>query len=83
VSGHDFSRAEKSFIFVIPSGLQAARDLLFRLFQRPLSGVHNAAQLITARFLAPEGMSSVTASAEAGFYHELNRTAEAVLHPIH
>jgi hypothetical protein len=32
VSGHDFSRAEKSFIFVIPSGLQPARNLLFGLF---------------------------------------------------
>jgi hypothetical protein len=50
--GTTFSRAEKSLIFVIPSGLQAARDLLFRLFQRPLSGVHNAAQLTTARFSA-------------------------------
>jgi hypothetical protein len=34
VSGHDFSRADKRFIFVIPSGLQPARDLLFRLFQQ-------------------------------------------------
>jgi ligand-binding sensor protein len=27
--GHDFSRAGKPFIFVIPSGLQPARNLLF------------------------------------------------------
>ena len=36
VSGHDFSRADKLFVFVIPSGLQPARDLLFRLFQQPV-----------------------------------------------
>src|SRR5208283_1948862 len=35
VSGHDFSRADKSFVLVIPSGLQPARDLLFALFQQP------------------------------------------------
>ncbi|MGA2903687.1 MAG: hypothetical protein ABSD98_07640, partial [Candidatus Korobacteraceae bacterium] len=34
-----FSRAEKPFIFAIPSGLQAARDLLFRRFQWPVKGV--------------------------------------------
>jgi len=34
VSGHDFSRADRRFIFVIPSGLQPARNLLFRLFQQ-------------------------------------------------
>jgi hypothetical protein len=27
--GHGFSRADKPFIFVIPSGLQPARNLLF------------------------------------------------------
>ncbi|MFZ0314417.1 MAG: hypothetical protein WAL85_17055, partial [Candidatus Korobacteraceae bacterium] len=32
LKGHDFSRADKPFIFVIPSGLQAARDLLSRFF---------------------------------------------------
>ena len=31
-----FSRAAKAFIFVITSGLQPARDLLFRLFQQPV-----------------------------------------------
>src|SRR5208283_4402329 len=36
VSGHDFSRADKSFVLVIPSGLQPARDLLFALFQQPV-----------------------------------------------
>ena len=36
VSGHDFSRADKLFVFVIPSGLQPARDLLFGLFQEPV-----------------------------------------------
>src|SRR5271166_1966525 len=36
VSGHDFSRADKPLIFDVPSGLQSARDLLFRLFQQPL-----------------------------------------------
>ena len=30
VSWHDFSRADKSFIFVIPSGLQLARLTLAR-----------------------------------------------------
>ena len=34
VSGHDFSRADKLFVLVIPSGLQPARDLLFQLFQQ-------------------------------------------------
>ncbi len=29
VTGHDFSRADRSFVFVITSGLQPARDLLF------------------------------------------------------
>ena len=33
--GHDFSRADKPFTFVVPSGLQPARDLLFRLFSQP------------------------------------------------
>ena len=33
VTGHDFSRADKPLIFIIPSGLQAARDPPFRLFQ--------------------------------------------------
>ena len=33
VSGHDFSRADKPSIFVIPRGLQPAGDLLSRLFQ--------------------------------------------------
>jgi hypothetical protein len=32
VSGHDFSRADKPFIFLTPSGLQPARDPLFRVF---------------------------------------------------
>jgi len=36
VSGHDFSRADKPFFFAIPSGLQAARELLFRLFPQPV-----------------------------------------------
>jgi hypothetical protein len=36
VYNSDFSRADKPLIFVIPSGLQAARDLLFRLFQQPV-----------------------------------------------
>jgi len=39
VMGHDFSRADKPFIFVIPSGLQSARDLLFRLFPQPVQEV--------------------------------------------
>ena len=39
VSWHDFSRADKSFIFVIPSGLQPARDLLFRPFSTLLKYV--------------------------------------------
>jgi CxxC motif-containing protein (DUF1111 family) len=44
------SRAEKSLIFVIPSGLQAARDLLFRLFQRPaLDQVYNTGISRSAR----------------------------------
>jgi hypothetical protein len=30
-----FRPASKSFIFVIPRGLQPAGDLLFRLFQQP------------------------------------------------
>src|SRR6266581_7341473 len=30
--GHDFSRADKPFTFVVPSGLQPARNLLCRLF---------------------------------------------------
>ena len=36
VSGHDFSHADKPFIFVIPRRLQPAGDLLFRFFQQPL-----------------------------------------------
>jgi hypothetical protein len=32
VTGHDFSRADKPFTFVILRGVQAARNLLFRLF---------------------------------------------------
>jgi hypothetical protein len=32
VSGHEFTRAAKSFVFVIPSGLQPARNLLFGFF---------------------------------------------------
>jgi hypothetical protein len=32
VSGHGFSRAANLHIFVIPSGLQPARDLRFGLF---------------------------------------------------
>ena len=36
VSGHDFNRADELLVFVIPSGLQPARDLLFRLFQQPV-----------------------------------------------
>ncbi len=36
VPGHDFSRADKPSIFVIPSGLQAARDLRLELSQRPV-----------------------------------------------
>ena len=32
VSGHDFSRADKLFVFVIPSGLQPARDSAFPTF---------------------------------------------------
>jgi hypothetical protein len=31
-----FRPASKPFVFVIPSGLWSARDLLFRLFQQPL-----------------------------------------------
>src|SRR5438045_1734713 len=31
VSGHDFSRAAKSLILLIPRGLQPTRNLLFRL----------------------------------------------------
>jgi len=33
--GHDFSRADKPFTFVVPSGLQPTRNLLFRLFSQP------------------------------------------------
>jgi Fe-S cluster assembly protein SufD len=35
VTGHDFSRADKPFIFIIPSGLQPARDLLFDFWHSP------------------------------------------------
>lgn len=33
--GHDFSRANKPFTFVVPSGLQPVRNLLCRLFPQP------------------------------------------------
>src|SRR5271157_4024576 len=36
VSGHDFSRAVKPFTFVIPSGLEPARNLLFPVLPHPL-----------------------------------------------
>ena len=45
VSGHAFSRADKLFIFVIPSGLQPARDLLFRLFQQPVQACHKGRKI--------------------------------------
>jgi len=45
VSGHDFSSADKHFIFEVPSGLQSARNLPFGLFQRlvsrAVSGIHD------------------------------------------
>src|SRR5271157_6321979 len=37
VSGHDFSRADKPFIFDVPSGLQSARNLPFGFFPQPAS----------------------------------------------
>ena len=39
LKGRTFRYAVTFFIFVITSGLQPARVLLFRLFQQPVSGV--------------------------------------------
>src|SRR5208337_3012263 len=36
VSGHDFSRADKSFVFDSPSGRQSARRVPFGLFPQPV-----------------------------------------------
>jgi len=41
VSGHDFSRADKPFIFDVPSGLQSARNFFRSLFSRAAPGVVN------------------------------------------
>jgi hypothetical protein len=36
LTGHGFSRAIQLLILVIPSGLQPARNLHFRVFQQPV-----------------------------------------------
>jgi protocatechuate 3,4-dioxygenase beta subunit len=60
-SGHDFSRAGKSFNFVIPSGLQPARDLLWGPFQHPLQSCRESLGFChPLRTLVREGSAFVT-----------------------
>ena len=54
LKGRTFRCAVKLFIFVIPSGLQPARDLRFGLFQQPLKPCSFKAHQVPHMVLAGE-----------------------------
>jgi hypothetical protein len=90
LKGRTFRCAVKLFIFVITSGLQPARDLLFRLFQQPVQACipsckkgEALAEVATQSLLPASGSAFPASSAacEAGTPSKLPINCGEPMHP--